>query len=108
MRDCSVHFRREAILFNELDTKLGIGGRSLHPLIKEHRELKNLAANLIKDLTHTNGVSQVPTSMRRNLRELTRGFRAHIQHEEKVVFLLAETRLTKKAQLRVLRKMLVT
>ena len=44
---------------------------------------------------------QVATSMRRNLRELTQDFRAHIQHEEKVVFLLAETRLTKKAQLRV-------
>ena len=108
LRDCTVHFKREAILFNALDAKLSTGGRSLHPLIQEHRELKKHATSLIKQLTQPNGASKLPTMIRQDLRELTHDFRAHIQHEEKVVFLLAETRLTKKSQLSVFRKMLVT
>ena len=108
IRDCSVHFGREAILFNELDTKLGAGGRSLHPLIKEHRDLKKHAATILKELSQPNRASQGATSIHHTLREFTHHFRAHIQHEEKVVFLLAETRLTKKVQLSVLRKMLAT
>ena len=108
LRDCTVHFKREAILFNALDQKLNTGGRSLHPLIQEHRELKKHVTSLIKQLTQSNGVSKLPTTIRQDLRELTHYFRAHIHHEEKVVFLLAETRLNKKSQLSVFRKMLVT
>ena len=108
LRDCTVHFKREAILFNALDAKLSTGGRSLHPLIQEHRELKKHVTSLLKQLTQSNGVSKLPTTIRQDLRELTHDFRAHIHHEEKVVFLLAETRLTKKSQLSVFRKMLVT
>ena len=108
LRDCTVHFKREAILFNALDEKLNTGGRSLHPLIQEHRELKKHITRLIKQLTPSNGVSKLPMTIRQDLRKLTNDFRAHIQHEEKVVFLLAETRLSNKSQLSVFRKMLVT
>ena len=106
MRDCTVHFRREALLINVLETKLNAGGRSLHPLIKEHRQLKKHAVTLLKELTPPKGVSQPLTSMRHNLCEFTKQFRTHMQHEEKVVFVLVRTRLTPKQQRRVTMKML--
>lgn len=108
IRDCTVHFRREALLFNLLNTKLDTGGRSLHPLTKEHRELKKHATTLLKEFTRTKGVTKPLKSMRHHLHELANHFRAHMQHEERVVFILAKTRLTKKARVTVLRKMLVT
>ena len=108
LRDCSVHFKREAILFHALDKKLNTGGRSLHPLIREHRDLKKQVTSLLKQLTQSTGVSKLPATIRQDLREFATGFRTHIQHEERVVFLLAETRLTKKTQLLVFRKMLAT
>jgi hemerythrin-like domain-containing protein len=107
IRDCTVHFRREALLFDELDTKLSPGGRSLHPLIKEHRDLKRHATNLLKEVTRREESSQFLKSMRLQLCELATQFRAHIQHEEKVVFLLARTRLTEKVRLNITKKMLV-
>ena len=106
IRDCTVHFGREALLINVLNTKLNAGGRSLHPLIKEHRELKKHAATLLKELTQPKGVSRPPMSMRHNLREFTKQFRTHMQHEEKVVFVLVRTRLTQEQQRRVAMKML--
>ena len=108
LRDCTVHFNREAILFHALDEKLNTGGRSFHPLIQDHRDLKKHVTSLIKQLTPIHGASKLPTATRHDLRELTKDFRAHIHHEEKVVFLLAETRLTKKTRLSVFRKMLET
>jgi hemerythrin-like domain-containing protein len=107
VRDCTVHFRREALLFNLLNTKLGTGGRSLHPLIKEHRELKKHATTLLKEISKTQGVILPLKTMRHDLHELANQFRAHIQHEEKVVFLLARTRLTDRDRRTVAKKMLV-
>ena len=107
IRDCTVHFRREMLLLTLINTKLSTGGRFLHPLIKEHRELKKHATTLLKKLTKTQGVTLPLKTRRHDLHELANQFRAHIQHEEKVVFLLAGTRLTDGERRTVTKKMLV-
>jgi len=107
IRDCTVHFRREALLFDELDTKLSPGGRSLHPLVQEHRELKKHASSLLKEMTQKEKGPQSLKGMRSHLHEFATQFRSHIQHEEKVVFLLAKTRLTEKVRKDITKKMLV-
>ena len=107
IRDCTVHFKREALLFNQLNPKLSTGGRSLHPLIKEHRELKKHALTLFKELTKTPGGTLPLTTMRHDLHELADKFRTHIQHEEKVVFLLAWTRLTDRERQTIAKEMLL-
>ena len=100
IRDCTVHFRREALLINLLDRKLNAGGRSLHPLIKEHRELRRKAGELLKLIARPEGNSgsRGNAYLRPLLRELTKQFRTHMQHEEKVVFVLVRTRLTLEQQ----------
>ena len=107
IRDCTVHFRRETLLFNELDTKLSPGGRSLHPLMKEHRDLKKHASNLLKDMSQMGQEAQSLKRMQAHLCEFATKFRSHIEHEEKIVFILAGTRLTKKDRQDIVKKMLV-
>lgn len=107
IRDSAVHFRREVLLFRALGPKLGSGGRSLCPLTDEHRALRRNAERLLKDITLPRKNADTKGGARRRLRQFTRQFRAHIQHEEKVVYLLAQTRLTEQHRSKVAKQMLV-
>ena len=108
LRGCKVHFKREDILFGVLGPKLGAGGESLDALADEHRELRRKAGELLKQIARPEGSSgsRRMAYLRPLLREFTKQFRTHIQHEEKVVFVLVRTRLTLEQQRRVAMKML--
>ena len=98
IRDSEVHFRREALLLRALDEKLEFGGRSFHPLLVEHETLLNMARQL-----HNTGVrfsknSEEWECLGQQFGEFARQFRDHIHHVEKVVYLLARTRLSRHHQ----------
>lgn len=108
LRDSQVHFKREAIVFEALGPKLGTGGESLQALKNEHIELGQTASALLRAITQLNNRSELweEAHLRPQLRRLTKQFRAHIQHEEKVVYVLVRTRLSSEHQRRVAKKML--
>lgn len=108
LRDSRVHFNREAILFGELGPKLGAGGEAINILAEEHRELRQTATTILKQMgrLRNQAGSWREANFRSQLQNLTRQFRAHIQHEEKVVYLLVQTRLTPEQQRKVAQHML--
>ena len=108
LRDSQVHFKREAIVFEALGPKLGTGGESLQALKNEHSELRQTASDLLKQITRLDNQSELwgEDHLRSQLRRLTKQFRAHIQHEEKVVYVLVHTRLSPDQQRRVAQQML--
>ena len=95
IRDSALHFRREELLYRALSPKVGPGKSSLEPLTVEHRELKRKARQLL----NATAAGVAKSKSRRNgrvrilCRELTKEFRAHIRHEETVVYVLARSRL---------------
>lgn len=108
LRDSQVHFKREALVFEALGSKLGTGGESLQALKNEHSELRQTASALLKRITRLENQSELwgDVHLRPQLRRLTKQFRSHIQHEEKVVFVLVRTRLSPDQQRIVAQQML--
>jgi len=108
LRDSQVHFKREAIVFEALGPKLGTGGESLQALKNEHSELRQTASALLKQIIRLENQSELwgEAHLRPQLRRLTKQFRSHIQHEEKVVYVLVRTRLSPDQQRRVAQQML--
>lgn len=108
VRDCAVHFRREAILLRSLAPKLGNGRQSLESLSVEHRSLKQQAARLLKQGGGPRSESDRGPNARGGslVLEFTKRFKAHIQHEEKVIYVLARTRLNVEQRKRIATKML--
>lgn len=95
IRDSEVHFKREAILLRALDEKLEFGGRSFHRLIIEHETLLNMARQILHACFCIRGNSDGQKGLRHQFEEFTGQCRRHIHHVEKVVYLLAHTRLSK-------------
>ena len=95
-RDSSVHFQRENLLIEELISKLGSGGHQLKSLTTEHESFCQEIKNLLEMLTPLNDYPpyRVGPGIKKKLQEFTEQFKAHIRHEELVVFLLAKSRLT--------------
>ncbi|MDX1411037.1 MAG: hemerythrin domain-containing protein [Nitrospirales bacterium] len=108
LRDSQVHFKREAIVLEALGPMLGAGGESLEALKKEHRQLKKTATTLLKHITRLEHQSKLwgEAHLRPLLQGFTKQFRSHIQHEEKVVYVLVRTRLTLEQQGRIAHQML--
>ena len=108
LRDSHVHFKREAIVLEALGHKLGAGGDSLEALKNEHSELRQTAATLLKQITPLEHQSELwgEAHLRPLLRRFTKQFRSHIQHEEKVVYVLVGTRLSLEQRRSVVQKML--
>jgi hemerythrin-like domain-containing protein len=108
LRDSQVHFKREAIVLEALGPKLGAGGESLDALKNEHSEIRQTATTLLKQITRLENQSELwgEAHLRPLLRRFTKQFRSHIQHEEKVVYVLVRTRLSSEQQRRVAQQML--
>ncbi len=108
IRDCVVHFRREAILLRSLAPKLGNRRQSLESLSIEHRSLKQQAAQLLKQGGRPRSESDRVANARVGslVLEFTQRFRAHIQHEERVIHVLARTRLATQQRRRIAAQML--
>jgi|GEM_PF-6510655 len=106
LRDSTVHFRREALLFRALGSELGKGGGSLHPLVAEHCSLKRSAGNLIRAIILQEGGVSSKQRIGAQVNDFVKQFRSHIDHEETVVFVLAGTRLSFEQQKKIAREML--
>ena len=98
MRDSEVHFKRETLLLQALDEKLELGGRSFHRLIIEHAILLKMGRQFLGTRVLISGDSQGWECLAQQLGEFVRQFRGHINHVEKVVYLLARTRLSRQHQ----------
>ncbi len=96
LRDSTVHFRREDVLLNMLNSRMGPGGNQLKSLMTEHVSFAQETGSLMELMTPLEGYSpfRLGPGLMKKLREFTTQFRAHIRHEETVVYLLAKTRLT--------------
>lgn len=95
-RDSTVHFKRENVLFEMLSSEFGQGGQQLKSLMIEHEGFKQETKDFIEMLTPVNGFSSysLGAGLKKKLQCFADQFRAHIRHEETVVFLLAKSRLT--------------
>ena len=98
MRDSEVHFKREALLLQALDEKLELGGRSFHRLVREHATLLKMARQFLGTRVLITGDSEGGECLAQQLGEFVRQFLGHINHVEKVVYLLARTRLSRQHQ----------
>jgi len=98
MRDSEVHFKREALLLQALEEKIEFGGRSFHRLIREHATLLKMARQLLSACVLFSGDSDGWECVGQQLKEFTEQFRGHIHHVERVIFLLARTRLSRHHQ----------
>jgi len=107
LRDSTVHFRREALLFRVLGLKLGKGGGSLHPLVAEHCSLKRSAGNLIRAMSLQEGSAPGQQQIGSQVNNFAKQFRSHIDHEETVIFVLARTRLPFEQQKKIAQEMLM-
>ena len=98
IRDSEVHFMREAILLHALAEKLEFGGRSFHRLVLEHETLLAMAHQLLNSIDQISGSAQPRGGGEQTFGKFAERFRAHIHHIEKVVYVLARTRLSKHHQ----------
>ena len=107
-RDSIVHFRREDLLLDVLSSKLRHGGSQMKSLVREHESFIKETKNLIEMIAPLNGCPPLLTGpgLKKKLGEFIEKFRAHIRHEESVVYLLAKTRLTAEQLCTVSQKML--
>ncbi|MBM4121233.1 MAG: hemerythrin domain-containing protein [Nitrospira sp.] len=99
-----VHFKREAVLITALNRALGRTQKDrnrFENLLCEHRTLKTDAAGIAKTL----GKSTADADPLR-IRSFIELFRAHLSCEERILFVLAGTRLTAEQRLRMSRRML--
>lgn len=95
-RDSTIHFKRESAFFHRLETRLGKGKPTLSSLHHEHEKLKREVRELASTVSvrGSQPLPTIPADVRRRIRKLVEQFRTHIHHEETVVYLLAQTRLT--------------
>ncbi len=98
LRDSEVHFKREALLLQALDEKLELGGRSFHRLTREHATLRKMANQLLASRVLFSKDSEGWECLGQQVEKFARQFRGHIHHVERVVYLLARTRLSKQHQ----------
>lgn len=105
-----VHFRREAVLMKVLGQALG--GRSAErdqfaTLVHEHRALKADASKIAKQLAGRGGRSlRLNGSDPLGIREFVRHYQGHIDCEERILYVLADMRLTAEQKQRVGHRML--
>ena len=104
-RDCSVHFKREQVLFDTLVSKLGPGGHPLNGLMTEHDQISQETKHFLEMVRPIEGYLpfRFGAGLEGKIREFSGQFKAHMRHEEMVVFLLAKSRLTS-TQLRTISK----
>ena len=98
IRDSEVHFKREAFLLRALAEKPEFGGQSIHRLIIEHETLMTMARQLLHPGGGLHGNSNECGCLRQRFGEFTKQFCDHIHHVEKVVYILARTRLSRNHQ----------
>ncbi len=105
-----VHFSREAVLITALSRSPGRGEKErkwFESLLREHCELKADATGITKALNgKTSGASNSRGTDPFGIRPFIRHYRAHLSREERILFVLAEMRLTAEQRLRISRRML--
>jgi hemerythrin-like domain-containing protein len=105
-----VHFSREVVLITALSRSLGEGRtarKRFQTLLREHRELQADAAGIMKALNKkTPGAANRGSGDPFGLHSFVRHYRAHLSCEERILFVLAGTRLTAEQRLRMSRRML--
>lgn len=94
----SVHFKREAVLITALSRALsgsGNGREGFESLLAEHRALKAAALRLAGRLDAGRGrAAAVPAADLARIKAFVRHYRTHIAWEERILFVLAQARLT--------------
>lgn len=112
-----VHFKREEVLVGDLQRSLGRkreGHEQFQSFLDEHRTLKADAAAVMRKLGRKRAAGQdaaVKTlaglrTLNAEIRALIRRYRGHIASEERLLFVLAEMRLTVEQKRRISRCML--
>lgn len=112
-----VHFKREEVLVGDLQRSLGRreeGCEQFQSFLDEHRTLKAKAAAVMRKLGRKRAAGQdaaVKTlgglrTLNAEIRTLVRRYRGHIASEERLLFVLAEMRLTAEQKRRISRCML--
>ena len=114
-----VHFKREAMLITALRRILGRKPEEqnqFQSLLDEHRMLKADASAVMKKLNaqgkEENGDSLLPErdggcrTLAVELRTFVRRYRGHLSCEERILFVLADMRLTAEQKRRISRRML--
>jgi hemerythrin-like domain-containing protein len=118
-RRVGIHFKREATLIAELRRILGRKPEErnqFQSLLDEHRMLKADASAVMKKLTaqekETSSHSLLPErnnghrTLAADLRTFIRRYRGHISCEERILFVLADMRLTAEQKQRISHRML--
>lgn len=96
LRDSTLYFRREALLFKALSPKLNNQNQALQSLEEEQHALKREARDILQVLIDINGhqIGGWSKVIGPRLLGLTKQFRGHIRHVENVVGVLTKSRLT--------------
>jgi hemerythrin-like domain-containing protein len=105
-----IHFRREAILISTLARTLGHGLGTRQPfadLLREHRELRAEAVRIVKALTSGSGL-RTPNNGADpfGIKAFIKQIREHLSCEERILYVLAGSRLTAKQKYKVRSRML--
>jgi hemerythrin-like domain-containing protein len=105
-----VHFKREAVLITALRRVIGRGHaerNEFENLLFEHRVLKADAAAIAKKLGSTSpSVAEGNGNDPYGIRPFIRHYRGHISCEERILFVLAQMRLTPGQRQRISQRML--
>ncbi len=105
-----VHYKREATLISALSRIVGRknGEREqFESLLCEHRAMKADAAGIMKQLAkNTAKLSYADEADPLGIRSFVKRFRNHIACEERILFILADMRLTDEQKLRLSHRML--
>lgn len=105
-----VHFKREAVLITALGRTLRRNRQErewLDNLLEEHRAMKADAAGIAKCLAgKPERTARTKGDDVCGLRSFLRRYRGHISCEERILYVLAEKRLTDEQKLRVSHRML--
>lgn len=113
-----VHFRREEVLVADLQRVLGRkqeDQEQFKSFLDEHRMLKAAAAAVMRKLKSKRADGRDSAALKNlgglrtltaDLRALIRRYRGHISCEERMLFVLAEMRLTAEQKRRISRRML--
>jgi hemerythrin-like domain-containing protein len=112
-----VHFKREEVLVRDLQRVLGRkeeGQEQFQSFLDEHRTLKADAASVMRKLGRRRADGQASSvktlgglrTVNAEIRALIRRYREHIACEERLLFVLAEMRLTAVQKRRISRCML--
>lgn len=105
-----VHFSREAVLIAALSRSLDQKQkerRRFEVLLREHRELQADAARITKALNRKDsGASKTGGADPLGIRSFIRQYRTHLSCEERILFVLAEMRLTAGQRRRISHRML--